>query len=149
MGKPPALPKRTGVTTPARIPAIDARAPPALPSRGQLASFRRLDLNSQTPIWRGSAQAFRQRPCIDRPDRREQILANLEFFDPLNLVDSITCPTAVGLALHDDYHPYNTSMPVFERIPPMKSLHVYADIQTMDKSDFAVHTKAWFDRYLR
>ena len=40
-------------------------------------------------------------------------------------------------------------MPVFERIPPIKSIHVYPDIQTMDKSDFAVHTKAWFDRYLR
>ena len=83
------------------------------------------------------------------PERREQILANLEFFDPMNLVEAITCPMAVGVALHDDYHPYETSMPVFERIPPTKSLHVYADIQTMDKSDFAVHTKAWFDRYLR
>ena len=83
------------------------------------------------------------------PGRREQILANLEFFDPMNLADAITCPTAVGVALHDDYHPYATSMPVFERIPPIKSIHVYPDIQTIDKSDFAVHTKAWFDRYLR
>ena len=73
----------------------------------------------------------------------KQILANLEFF--VNLLDAITCPTAVGRRPARDYHPYATSMP-FERIPPIKSIHVYPDIQTMDKSDFAVHTKAWFDR---
>jgi hypothetical protein len=39
-------------------------------------------------------------------------------------------------------------MPVFEKIPGMKSIIVYPDLEHEYRSDFTSHGKAWMDRYL-
>ena len=49
----------------------------------------------------------------------------------------------------DEIHPYRTIMPVFERIPTMKSVIVYPDAEHGTRADFARHTLNWLDRYMR
>ena len=83
------------------------------------------------------------------PEQRETVMANLEYFDPVNLADAIECPTLVDAAVIDEVHPYRTIMPVFIKIPPIKSIMVYEDMEHGGRNDFAVHAMAWLDRYLR
>ena len=85
----------------------------------------------------------------EHPEEREAALETLAFFDPLNLADAITCPIILSTALTDHVHPYNTVMPVFERIRSLKSIMVYPDLDHGARSDFNVHTMAWLHRYLR
>jgi cephalosporin-C deacetylase len=83
------------------------------------------------------------------PAERDQALATLTYFDQLTLAEMIACPTLVGSAITDDVHPLRTVMPVFEKIPALKSLIVYPDLDHEYRTDFTVHGKAWMDRYLR
>ena len=83
------------------------------------------------------------------PDRQDVVMATLEYFDPLNLADAISCPILVNAATIDEVHPYRTIAPVFEKIPPIKSLIVYPDMDHGGRNDFAVHALAWLARYLR
>ena len=85
----------------------------------------------------------------EHPRDRDALMANLEFFDPTNLADAIECPALVNAAVIDEVHPYRTVMPAFIRIPPVKSLIVYDDMEHGGRNDFAVHAMAWLDRYLR
>ena len=84
----------------------------------------------------------------EHPQEREIVLANLTYFDQLNLADAITCPTIMASSLTDDVHPLNTVMPVFEKIQAMKSIVVYPDLDHEYRTDFTQHGKAWMDRYL-
>ena len=85
----------------------------------------------------------------EHPEQRQEVLATLAYFDTLNLAEAITCPTIVSTALVDEVHPYRTVMPVFEKIPALKSILVYPDLNHGASSDFTVHAMAWLDRYLR
>ncbi len=85
----------------------------------------------------------------EHPEQREEALATLEYFDPLNLAETITCPIIVSTAIVDEVHPYRTVMPVFEKISALKSIVVYPDLDHGASSDFAVHARAWLDYYLR
>ena len=49
------------------------------------------------------------------PDQRQAILDTLYYFDPLNLVENISCPTLMNIGMKDETCPYRTIMPVFER----------------------------------
>jgi len=82
------------------------------------------------------------------PQRRQQILDTLAYFDPLNLVERITCPTLVDIGLQDPTCPYHTIMPVFERIRAPKGLHVYPDLTHSACTDFNAHAMNWLRRYL-
>ena len=84
----------------------------------------------------------------EHPQEREIVLANLTYFDQLNLADAITCPTLVASSLTDDVHPLNTVTPVFEN-QAIKSIVVYPDLDHEYRTDFPQHGKAWMDRYLQ
>ncbi len=83
------------------------------------------------------------------PGQTDQAMATLEYFDPLSLAERIDCPILVNAATDDEVHPYRTIAPVFEKIPPIKSLIVYPDMEHGGRNDFANHGLAWLDRYLR
>ncbi len=88
----------------------------------------------------------------EQPGKRDAALATLAYFDQVNLADAISCPTLIASAIVDEVHPLRTVMPVFERIPAMKSIVIYPEIGEVDhgyRHDFTVHAKAWMDRYLR
>lgn len=82
------------------------------------------------------------------PDEREQALATLAMFDPLNLVEAITCPTLVNAGMRDETCPYHTIAPVVERIRTLKAFMVYPDLSHATSTDFNRHALAWLARYL-
>jgi cephalosporin-C deacetylase len=87
------------------------------------------------------------------PQHREAAMETLAYFDNLNLVDRITCPTLVSGARLDPVHPYHTVKSVFDKIPPLKSILVYRDASGPEagacNADFNRHAMDWLERYLR
>ena len=82
------------------------------------------------------------------PLQRSEALETLSYFDCLNLVDRIACPTLVDIGMKDQTCPYDTIMPVFERIPGPKALHVYPELTHSPCTDFNAHAMGWLRRYL-
>lgn len=84
----------------------------------------------------------------EHPEERSRALETLAYFDPLNLVERITCPTLVNIGMKDDICPHRTVAPVFERIVAQKALMIYPDLGHAPCTDFNVHALAWLARYL-
>lgn len=84
----------------------------------------------------------------EHPEQREAMLETLRFFDTLTLADAIECPILVNIGMADTTCPYDTIMPVFERINAQKSLLVYPDLPHSPCTDFNVHAINWLKRYL-
>ena len=82
------------------------------------------------------------------PDQKQSVLDTLAYFDPLNLVQDITCPTLVDIGMKDEICPYHTIMPVFDKITAPKALHVYPDLVHAPCTDFNAHAMNWLRRYL-
>ena len=85
---------------------------------------------------------------VEHPENRELAMKTLAYFDNLNLVDGITCPTLVSAAVNDQLHPYDSVMPVFEKITTLKSIVLYQDYALGHYGDFVSHGTAWLQRYL-
>ncbi len=84
----------------------------------------------------------------EHPEQRQAMLDTLRYFDTLTLADAITCPTLVNIGMADYTCPYETVMPVFDRIKAQKSLLVYPDLTHSPCADFNVHAMNWLKRYL-
>jgi cephalosporin-C deacetylase len=85
------------------------------------------------------------------PAERAAALQTLAYFDPLNLVDAITCATLVNVGLEDQTCPARTILPVFEaiRTPGVpKALLVYPELRHEPCADFNRHALHWLDTYL-
>ena len=82
------------------------------------------------------------------PKQRNSMLETLAYFDTLNLVEQITCPTLMDIGMKDETCPYHTIMPVFEKIPGLKAIHVYPDLDHNPCTDFNAHAMSWLRRYL-
>ena len=82
------------------------------------------------------------------PEQKETVLETLAYFDPLNLVEMITCPMLVNIGMKDDVCPHHTIVPVFERIVSQKALIIYPDLGHSPCTDFNNHAKHWLDLYL-
>ena len=82
------------------------------------------------------------------PEQRSQALETLSYFDCLNLVDRIECPTLVDIGMKDETCPYETIIPAFDRIPGPKALHVYPELTHSPSTDFNAHAMSWLRRYL-
>ena len=84
----------------------------------------------------------------ENPQQRQTALDMLAYFDPLNLVENIQCPTLVDIGMKDQTCPFHTIMPVFERITAPKALHVYPELSHSSCTDFNAHAMSWLQRYL-
>ena len=84
----------------------------------------------------------------EHPERREAMLETLRYFDTLTLADAIECPILVNIGMADTTCPYDTIMPVFDRIKVHKSLLVYPDLPHSPCTDFNLHAMNWLKRYL-
>lgn len=84
----------------------------------------------------------------EHPEQREAMLDTLRYFDTLTLADAITCPILANIGMADTTCPYETVMPVFDRIKAQKSLLVYPDLTHSPCADFNVHALNWLKRYL-
>ena len=84
----------------------------------------------------------------DNPDQQPAVMDTLAYFDPLNLVQNISCPTLVDIGMKDETCPYHTIMPVFDNITAPKGLNVYPDLGHSPCTDFNAHAMNWLRRYL-
>lgn len=84
----------------------------------------------------------------EHPEQREAMLETLHYFDTLTLADAIECPVLVNIGMADTTCPYDTIMPVFDRIRAHKSLLVYPDLPHSPCTDFNLHAMNWLKRYL-
>ena len=82
------------------------------------------------------------------PGQRQAVLETLAYFDTLNLVENIRCPTLVSVGMKDETCPYRTVMPVLEKIPGVKAVHVYPELAHSPCTDFNAHAMSWLRRYL-
>ena len=82
------------------------------------------------------------------PEQRQSMLQTLAYFDPLNLAESIRCPILMDIGMKDPTCPYPTIIPVFEKIPGPKAIHVYPDLNHNPCTDFNAHAMSWLRRYL-
>ncbi|UCH33603.1 MAG: acetylxylan esterase [Armatimonadota bacterium] len=82
------------------------------------------------------------------PESREGILANYRYFDPLELVERLTCPTIVSVGMKDDVCPASTIVPTFEHIAGVKALVVYPELVHTHSPDFRRHEWNWVETYL-
>lgn len=85
---------------------------------------------------------------VANPDKRDLILSNLEYFDPLNMVGSMKCPVLMNGAHVDDLHPYDSLIKVFNKIPTRKAFMGYPHLEHGARADFARHSLDWFDRFM-
>lgn len=84
----------------------------------------------------------------NHPDDREAVLSTLQYFDTLNLVDGIRCPTLVNIGKQDVECPFETIMPVFDRIRSQKAIIIYPDLPHSPSTDFNVQAVNWLKRYI-
>ena len=84
----------------------------------------------------------------EHPEQRDAMLDTLRYFDTLTLADAIQCPILLNIGMADTTCPYDTIMPVFDRITAHKSLLVYPDLTHSPCTDFNVHAMNWLKRYL-
>lgn len=82
------------------------------------------------------------------PADRAAIMANLEYFDPMNLVDAIECPVLMNVGMKDVTVTYDTIAPTFANIKSIKGLLVYPDLAHDTCSDFNLQALNWLKRYV-
>ncbi|MCX6023559.1 MAG: acetylxylan esterase [Chloroflexi bacterium] len=84
----------------------------------------------------------------DHPREREASMATLAFFDPMELVDAVTCPTLVNIGLSDQVCPQETILPVFARLRCLKGLLVYPGLDHNPCTDFTAQGMNWLVRHV-
>ena len=82
------------------------------------------------------------------PSEREAALNTLAYFDPMSLVDRIACPMMVNIGMKDETCPFQTIMPVFEKIRCQKALMVYPELGHSPCTDFNNHAGNWLAQYI-
>ncbi len=84
----------------------------------------------------------------EHPERREQVLETLRWYDPLNLVDAIAAPTLVSIGGADVVCPEATVLSVFARIRSRKTLIYLPGLEHGPSVEYAVETQQWLERHL-
>jgi cephalosporin-C deacetylase len=82
------------------------------------------------------------------PKQRLAALHTLAFFNPINLVDNITCPTLVSASVNDNVHPCNTVIPELNKMTALKSLALYRNVNNSHYMDCTSHGIPWLQRYI-
>ncbi len=82
------------------------------------------------------------------PSEQKAAMETLTYFDPISLVEQITCPVLVNIGMKDGTCPFHTIMPVFEKIRCQKALMTYPDLGHATCTDFNNHAQNWLERYL-
>jgi cephalosporin-C deacetylase len=122
--------------------ALDARVKAAVASVPWPCDFQR-NAQASTPPF------VRVREYLERnPAQRDQVMKTLEYFDIVNLVDSIQCPVLIGGAIVDDLHPIQSTLLAYERIKSRKASHIYPDLTHEYRSDFTFNALSWMKRHL-
>jgi len=82
------------------------------------------------------------------PDRKEQMLETLSYFDAVNFVSRIECPMAVGIALDDEVCPPETSYAAYAGLTCEKELWLFPDSGHGNAHEYTAKETAWLEGQL-
>ena len=82
------------------------------------------------------------------PERKEQMMETLRYFDAVNFVSWIKCPMAVGIALEDEVCPPETSYAAFKGLGGPKELWLFPNSGHGNAHDYPAKETAWLEQLI-
>ena len=80
------------------------------------------------------------------PEREEQILETLRYFDGVNFAPRIKCPMVVGIGLEDEVCAPETSYAAYDRLGGERELWLFPDSGHGNAHDFPRQESAWLEQ---
>ena len=86
--------------------------------------------------------------CYHRayPEREEQMLETLRYFDAVNFAPRIKCPMVVGIALEDEVCPPETSFAAYDRLGGERELWLFPESGHGNAHDYPKQETAWLEQ---
>ena len=82
------------------------------------------------------------------PERKEQMMETLRYFDAVNFVSWIKCPMAVGIALEDEVCPPETSYAAFRGLGGPKELWLFPNSGHGNAHDYPAKETVWLEQLI-
>jgi cephalosporin-C deacetylase len=83
------------------------------------------------------------------PDRAQQMLDTLRYYDAVNFVASIDRPMAVGIALEDEVCPPETSYAAYQALAGPKELWLFPDSGHGNAHEYPARETQWLEQRLQ
>ena len=80
------------------------------------------------------------------PEREEQMLETLRYFDGVNFATRIKCPMVVGIALEDEVCPPETSYAAYDRLGGDRELWLFPESGHGNAHDYPRQETAWLEQ---
>ncbi len=80
------------------------------------------------------------------PDRTEQMLDTLRYFDAVNFAPRIECPMAVGIALEDEVCPPETGYAAYRLLNPERELRLFPNSGHGNAHAYPAWETAWLQQ---
>ena len=80
------------------------------------------------------------------PDRTEQMLDTLRYFDAVNFAPRIKCPMVVGIALEDEVCPPETSYAAYRLLGGERELWLFPNSGHGNAHEYPARETAWLER---
>ena len=80
------------------------------------------------------------------PEREEQMLETLRYFDGVNFATRIRCPMVVGIALEDEVCPPETSYAAYDRLAGERELWLFPDSGHGNAHDYPRQEAEWLEQ---
>ncbi len=82
------------------------------------------------------------------PDRKEQALATLSYFDAVNFTGRIRCPMAVGIPLEDEVCPPQTQYAAYRNLAGPKEVWLIPNAAHGSPAEYLDKESAWLQRLI-
>ena len=79
------------------------------------------------------------------PDKEEQMIDTLRYFDAVNFAPRIKCPMVVGIALDDEICPPETSYAAYQALTGHKELWLFPNSGHGNAHDYPGQERAWLE----
>ena len=85
--------------------------------------------------------------CYQRahPERSEQMLDTLRYFDAVNFAPRIKCPMVVGIAMEDEVCPPETSYAAYRLLGGERELWLFPESGHGNAHDYPARERAWLE----
>jgi len=83
------------------------------------------------------------------PERREQVLRTLSYFDAVHMAGEIACPALFTIGRQDQVCPAVSIRKAFAAVQGDRALIEIASLGHQRSADYRYHALQWFDWYLR
>ena len=82
------------------------------------------------------------------PDRVEEMLETLRYYDAVNFAPGIKCPMVVGIALEDEVCPPGTSYAAYQALTGPKELWLFPDSGHGNAHEYPAKETAWLEQQI-